>query len=160
MSSRPQLLNSAPGDDEASRLKREIRGLEEELREARSEAQQAKQASADAISAIRALRKQTEGLFNALRMIHGEISRVDAEQLGTVEASPMPNQDLWRERIAKVSGASARILQVLLDGGGPMAYSQIKSAARSGGGTPARLAELIARNWVERIGHGSYALKK
>jgi chromosome segregation ATPase len=64
--------------DEATRLRREIAGLEQELADANAEAATAKTASADAISAIRALRKQTEPLYLALKMIHGEISRVDA----------------------------------------------------------------------------------
>ncbi len=162
MSSKPQLLNAAPGDDELTRLRREIKGLEQDLRDAQAEAQQAKQASSDAIQAIRALRKQTEPLYLALKMIHGEISRVDAAAMGAAETSSSGSAGgdaLWRERIAKVTGASRRIIEVLLDGGGPMSFVQIKSAAGSGGATSARLSELIARNWVQKVGHGTYALK-
>jgi hypothetical protein len=70
------------------------------------------------------------------------------------------NSSLWQERIAKSSTIHARLIQLLLDGGGEMSYSQIKSAARTGGNTSARLSELIAKNWLQKSGHGKYALKE
>jgi hypothetical protein len=146
--------------DEAVRLRREIAGLEKELQEARDGETKAKAASADAIHAIRALRKQLEPLYNSLRMIFGEISRVDAGATETTATSFSSGASIWQERISKSGTIHARILQVMVDGGGgEMSLSQIRSAANTGSNTSTRLGELIAKNWVRKVGHGTYALK-
>ena len=148
--------------DETVRLRREITGLERELEEAKAEATTAKQASVDAVAAIRALRKALSPTFTALKMIFGEISRVEAEM--TVEVAhggaPGSNKSVWQDRIAKATPQQARVLQTLLDGGGPMSYSQIRAAARTAGNTSNVLGELKAKNWLEKLGHGTYALKE
>ena len=161
MSNQPALEGTVDAS-EAIRLRREITGLEAELATAKDEAAKYKQLSKDAVHSIRALRQMTGPWLDVLKMLHGEISRVDAEAIGeSVTSAPGHGSNIstWRERISKVGGASSRILQVLLDGGGPMSYSQIQRAARSGGATSSRLSELIARNWVQKSGHGYYSLK-
>lgn len=161
MSSTPRVLEAAPEDREVVRLRREIVGLEGELEAAKKEAQQVKQASADAIAAVRALRKTTEPLYTALRMIHGEISRIDVSALGdqTEQATvTIVSTGIWAERIAK-SGAEGKVLQALLDGGGPMSLSQLRVAAHTGSNTSTYLKRLFAKNWVQKMGHGSWALK-
>jgi hypothetical protein len=146
---------------EAIRLRREITGLEAELAAAKDEAAKFKQLSKDAVHAIRALRQMTEPWLTVLKMLHGEISRVNAEAVvGPVAGvSSRDSTPIWQERISKVGGAAGRILQVLVDGGGPMSLSQITRAAGSGGSTSARLSELMAKNWVQKAAHGSYELK-
>lgn len=99
----------------------------------------------------------TEG---GVPLIFGEISRVDAEAIVGEITGTGTGKPVWQERIAKSGTIHARILQIMLDGGGPMGYKQIASAARTGGNTSARLGELIAKNWVHKIGHGQYALKE
>jgi hypothetical protein len=161
MSSRPQLEASESSDfAEATRLRREIVGLERELAEARDEAQKAKQASADAIHAIRALRKTLDPMYTAMKMIFGEISRVDASAAAADGGAPTrTGESLWRERAAKVGGGKARILEVLAEGGGQMSITQIRSAAHTGGNTSTYLNDLSSRNWVENVGRGVWALK-
>lgn len=157
MSERPA-LEAAPEDREIIRLQREIAGLEQELAEAREERDQAMHASADAIKAIRALRAALKPAYDSFRMIFGEISRVEAES--TVEqGAPAGNSSVWADRLAKSNGAQRRILQTLLDGGGAMELRQIRAAAGTGGGTSNILNQLQAKNWVQRIGGGQWALK-
>lgn len=153
-------LNGEVSVEEATRLRRELAGLEGELREARAEADQAKQLAKDSVQAIRSLRKQLEPLYSALKMVFGEISRVDAnsEPAGDLASSGV-SQSMWENRIAKATPSQARILRVMLDGGGPMSSGQIRKAAATGSNTPTYLVQLIARNWVEKVAHGSYALK-
>lgn len=151
-------LEAAPEDREVIRLQREIAGLEQELAQAREERDQAVRASADAIKAIRALRAALKTPYDAFRMIFGEISRVEAES--TVEqAAVASNAGVWADRIGKSTGAQRRILQVLLDGGGAMELQQIRQAAGTGGGTSGVLNQLQAKNWVQRLGAGQWALK-
>lgn len=156
MSSRP-LLSQGSETDENTRLRREIAGLEKELADAKEETRKAVQASADALHAIHALRKQTEPLYTALKMIHGEISRVDADS--EYKSDPGTSVGIWQERIAKVSGPEGRILQVLLDGRGPMSLSQVRAAAGTSSNTSSYLSRLYAKNWVQKVAHGSWALK-
>jgi hypothetical protein len=159
MSSHPQLLNAAPDPSEATRLRRENAGLERELADAKAEALAAKQAAAEAIQAIRALRKQFEPLYTALRVAFGEIARVDADPI--VEQGPMNNtmNTVWMERIAKSKDSHARVLQVMLDGGGPMSLQQIRNASGTSSNASKYLNELLAKNWVQKLGHGSWGLK-
>ena len=121
------LLNASPEDQEIVRLRREIAGLEKELSDAKEEAAKARGASADAIQAIRALRKQTEPLYQALKMIHGEISRVDA---GRVESATSengtglsPKWEMLKKRLGSRQGEIIEILQH-----GPMTTSQMSAA--------------------------------
>lgn len=158
MSQQP-LLEGKVQPDEVTRLRREIAGLEQELQAAKDEAAQAKQAVTDSAVVIRLFRKEFEGQFRFFKALFGEASRVDvsssADGDGAVNTA---DKGVWNERLSRVSGESARILQALLDGGGPMTHAQISRAARSSH-TSARLSGLMAKNWVQKVGHGSYALK-
>jgi hypothetical protein len=151
------VLEAAPDDREIIRLQREIAGLEQELTEAREERDQAVRASADAIKAIRALRAALKPAYDSFRMIFGEISRVEAES--TVEQAAPTGNSIWADRLAKSNGAQRRIIQTLLDGGGAMELRQIRAAAGTGGGTSNLLNQLQAKNWVQKIGGGQWALK-
>lgn len=157
MSAHPA-LEAAPEDREIVRLQREIAGLEQELADAREERDQAVRASADAIKAIRALRAALKPAYDSFRMIFGEISRVEAE--ATVEqGTPQPNSGVWADRMAKCNGSQRRVLQSMLDGGGPMELQQIRQSAGTGGGTSGVLNQLQAKNWVQKLGGGQWALK-
>jgi hypothetical protein len=157
MSSAPQLSGEV---DPTIRLRREIAGLEQELATAREEAQQAKQASADSIKAIRALRRQLEPVYTAMKMVFGEISRVDAAELEEPSASPSSNgASLWGDRIARLPTVESRVLRVLVDGGGEMTVTQIRIAARTYNNTNMYLNRLIAKNWVQKTGRGTYVIK-
>lgn len=151
------LLEGHSETEEAVRLRREIAGLEQELEDAKEEARVAKQASKDAIQAIASLRHNLEPLYKSLKMIFGEISRVDAE---SVTSSFSGNTSVWQERMAKARSSHRRVLQVLLDGGGDMSLQQVRKAAGTSSNTSTYLNELIAKNWVQKTGHGMYSLKE
>jgi hypothetical protein len=161
MSTRPLLTSDNNSFvEENTRLKRELAGLEQELAQAKDEAQKAKHASADAIHAIRTLRKTLEPMYTAMKMVFGEILRVDAEAARATPAGG-DNGDVWPDRVAKLGGKAQAILQVLIDGAGPMTLSQVARAAHCDPRTgSARLSELMARNWVQKVGHGQYAIKQ
>jgi hypothetical protein len=81
---------------------------------------------------------------------------------GTVPTGQVsaPNaESVWESRIAKCGAPQGRILRVLLDGGGEMALAQIRRAARTESNTSKYLDELRAKNWVQRLGAGIWALK-
>jgi hypothetical protein len=113
MSSRP-LLEAHPDPDEVVRLRREIVGLEQELQAAREEAVKAKQASADSIQAIRALRHQLDPLYKSLKMIFGEISRVDigAMPADRVTGDRDPRWESWKTRLSPRAGEIIELLLV------------------------------------------------
>ena len=133
MSSSPKLLRD--GDEtpaEVVRLRREIAGLEQELRQAKQEAVDAKQSAADALAAIRFLRNSPlEPIHKALKMIFGEISRVDA-----AAASPEPGSATsphasglnarWQMIRDRLGGRQAEFIDLLQHG--PMTASQLSAA--------------------------------
>jgi Transcriptional regulator, AbiEi antitoxin len=163
VSSTQPLLEGRVQVDEVIRLRREIAGLEKELDAAREELQTVKRAAADSVQAIRALRKVLSPIHAAIGMVFGELSRVDADAIVADDNSPVVgasrNPSIWQDRITK-SDVSGKVLQVLLDGGGPMTLQQIRIAAKTHSNTSTYLSRLIAKNWVQKLGHGTYALKE
>lgn len=120
MSSRPQLegIHEEPKSDEVVRLRREIAGLERELQDAKDEASKSKAASVDAIHAIRALRKNLEPFYLALKMIFGEISRVDADTTSSPAGSSAPTPNVsdprWESWKSRVGERAREIIDLLL----------------------------------------------
>jgi hypothetical protein len=109
-------------------LRREIAGLEKELQEAKNEAATAKQAAADAVQAIRALRQQLEPLHKSLKMVFGEISRVDAG--GNDNATESASSGLspkWEMLKQRVGGRQADFIDLLQHGA--MTIAQLRAAA-------------------------------
>lgn len=119
-----------PVPDEAERLRRELRGLETELREARKAEVDAKQSAADAIQAIANLRDLLEPFHTALKMIFGEISRVDAEAVsGARPRSANGHDPRWEGWKSKLGGRAAEFIDLLLEHG-EMNTKQFAAAAR------------------------------
>jgi phosphoribosylanthranilate isomerase len=112
-----QPLLPGPPDD-AVRLRREIAGLEQELQKARDEAAVAKQSAADAVHAIRALRQQLEPLYKSLKMVFGEISRVEAARVDgpqrTVDSRDPNKQAVWDAWKSRLGGNAAKLIDALL----------------------------------------------
>jgi len=125
------LLEGPPAADESVRLRREIAGLERELQEAKDEAATAKQSAADAIQAIRALRQQLEPLHKSLKMVFGEISRVEAETiLPAGSPGQQPSSGLspkWEMLKTKLGGRQAEFIDLLQHG--EMTAHQLRAAA-------------------------------
>jgi hypothetical protein len=154
----PQLEGPPP---DAVRLRREIAGLEQELREAKSEAETAKQSATDAVQAIRALRNQLEPFYKALKMVFGEITRVEAENVlesgqPRSQSASNPKWESWKK---KLGGKQAEFIDALLEHGG-MTGAQLKVATRCAQGT---LYDTIARlNKAQLINKngGKFSLKE
>jgi hypothetical protein len=146
--------------DEAVRLRREIAGLEKELQEARDGETKAKAAAADSIHAIRALRKATEPFYNALRMIFGEISRVDAGKIEeTHNSSPTRANTVYEKWIAQLGGNRAAIIRALLEHG-EMTRQQLRvSSGVPDGSINQTTSELYKLGLINR-GGGKYSLKE
>jgi hypothetical protein len=158
------MLEGRTEADEAVRLRREIAGLEKELQEARDGETKAKTASADAIHAIRALRKELEPFYNALRMIFGEISRVDAGKAGETTAMGTSGansraQVVYEKWISQLGGNRAAIIKALLEHG-QMTRQQLRvaSSVPDGSLNPAT-SELYKLGLINR-GGGKYSLKE
>jgi hypothetical protein len=113
--------------DEVTRLKREIVGLEQELRDARAEAQTAKQAAADSVAAVDAMRKQLEPEYTALRMLFGQIDRVDVPGNGGAAAARGGTGARIESLKARFPGKAAEIIQLLAEHG-QMSRSQLAAA--------------------------------
>lgn len=129
------LLEGPAAADDSVRLRREIAGLEQELQEAKDEAAEARQAAADAVQAIRALRQQLQGFYNALKMVFGEISRVDAgevaEPTAAVSHSSSGSNAKWESWKRKLGGKQAEFINALLEHG-EMTGKQLMVATRCG----------------------------
>jgi hypothetical protein len=159
MSTRP-LLSAVSDADETTRLRREIVGLERELQEAKDEAAKAKQAAADSIHAIRALRKQTEPLYLALKMIHGEISRVDAEQINTSADSVStgklsPKMEMMKRSLG---GRQAEFIDFLSHG--PMTTAQLSAAGKCHRDTVAQVIHKLTRAGLIDKAGGKFSLRE
>jgi len=91
------------------------------------------------------------------RLVHGLRAAASGES-PIVSGTEQPGS-LWESRIAKAGGPEARILQTLVDGGGQMTLTQIRTAARTFNNTSTYLNRLLAKNWVQKLGNGMWALK-
>lgn len=138
----------------------EIAELKQMVAAAKGEAKHYKEQSEEAASAIRNLRDQLRPMYHALAQMFGEFNRVPDSPAGITNDKMAANIDVWNARIAKSSKPEARILQVLLDGGGEMTLTQIRTAARTYNETSVYLSRLKSKNWVEQLGRGLYNLKK
>jgi hypothetical protein len=151
-------------DNEAAeivRLRREIAGLEQELEEAKDAATVAKQASADAIAAIRALRKQVQPFYDALRMIMGEITRVEAEAVTSTtgpvhSAGRDPRWDSWK---VKLPGRPAEFIDLLLEHR-EMTGRQLAAAARCDPRTVTRAIFVLNKAQLINKNGGKFSLKE
>lgn len=155
----PQLSGDPEFEQQKSeevRLRREISGLERELQEAREEAQEAKQASADAIRAIRELRRQLEPMFKALKMVFGEISRVDADEqiaAGSTNGTQSKSDSIWQQRKNKIGGRAGDAIQAFLDLDKALTRDQIRIALGCGWTTvDAAIKKLSDMGLIERSG--------
>jgi hypothetical protein len=113
-----QPLLPGPQEDPV-RLRREITGLEQELQKAKEEAVAAKLGARDAVQAIRALREILEPFHTAIRMIYGEISRVEVGEVGTesMRSGSLGLSPKWEMMKQKLGHREAQIIDALQHGG-------------------------------------------
>jgi phosphoribosylanthranilate isomerase len=118
--SQPLLPGPPAPNEDPVRLRREIAGLEQELQKAKDETLTAKQSAKDAVQAIRALRQELEPFYTALKMIYGEISRVEVDSLSdgnrpmqhrSMDASKQAVWEAWKN---KLGGNAAKVIDALL----------------------------------------------
>ena len=118
----PQLegIIQAPSENTAE-LRREIRALEEELRQARLETAKAQSDLSSMLRAIQALRQSLGPLYRALRGIMGEIELVSPDEPTPEEAGrPAPSSakaEVWAAWKAKLGLNCGRIIDALLTHG-------------------------------------------
>ena len=147
-------------NDELRLLRLANEKLEEQLREAREALKAAEREAVHALKSQARLRKLLQPWHDTILGIYGELAEMVDDPASNIESSASTaNSAMWRDRIAKAAPAEARILQTLLDGGGEMSLTQIRTAARTHGNTSNLLTKLKARNWVQQTARGSYALK-
>jgi hypothetical protein len=154
------LLEGEVRQDDAVRLKREIAGLEQELEEVKAERDQLKQASADSIQAIRALRKLLDPFHTVLRMIYGEISRIDVGQIG-VESNGNNSASVlspkWQMLKTKLGGRQAEFIDLLQHG--PMTAAQLRAAAHCDIRTAYSVIERMKAGGLLDKNGGKFSLK-
>jgi hypothetical protein len=147
--------------NESVRLRREIAGLEQELQEAKVVATAAKQAAADAIEAISALRRQLEPLYKSLRMIFGEISRVDAEVITGAKSSDRTSGTLtpkWEMLQSRLGGRQAEFIDLLQHG--EMSVAQLRAAAHCDIRTAYKTIEKMKAGGLLNKNGGKFSLKQ
>lgn len=124
------------------------------------------------MSEIRDLRRRVDSIASELSELQNQVRGVVAmaaflkKQLAPVftgkqteQQSAAPQDGLWQDRIARARATHAKVLQALLDGGGEMTLQQIRTVCKYGGNTSTYLNELAAKNWVQQLGRGIWALK-
>lgn len=146
MSSRP-LLETTLQDpqDECAELRKRVSKLERDIQVLRENCIAMSRGAVEEL-----LKRMFSPLHRATSTLVGDAPVPTATDGGAI---------LWGSRIAKAGEREGRILQVLLDGGGQMTLSQIKQSARTYGDTSVLLNKLQAKNWVEKLGHGTWGLK-
>jgi hypothetical protein len=155
-----QPLLPGPPDD-AVRLRREIAGLEQELQKAKDEAATAKLAAKDAVQAIRALRHQLEPFYAALKMVFGEISRVEVEGLpedshpGHHTSGLSPKWEMLKTRLG---GRQAEFIDLMAHG--EMTAAQLRAAAHCDIRTAYSVIEKMKAAGLLNKNGGKFSLKE
>jgi hypothetical protein len=160
MSARP-LLEGAPDPAEVTRLRREIIGLEAELKTAKDEAAKVKRDSADALQAIRALQSMLEPFHKAINMIFGEISRVDLGELASPAspgAAPSGRDPRWESWKQKLGGKQAEFIELLLEHQ-EMTAAQLAAAAKVHRDTCYQIIHKLSRAGILAKNGGRFSLK-
>jgi ABC-type transporter Mla MlaB component len=125
------LLSGKVQVDEVTRLKRELAGLETELANAQNELQTLRLASRDSLQVIAAMRQLYQPEFDTLRMLFGEISRVDASAVAGVDwhgsASHTGHDPRWEAWRTKLPARKWKFIEALLDHG-EMTGKQLSTA--------------------------------
>jgi chromosome segregation ATPase len=160
MSASKPLLEAHPTDQEVVRLRREIAGLERELQEAKDEAAKAKTAAADAVQAIRALRQQLEPMYKALKMIFGEIARIETGEAQFPHASTGLGSlaPKWEMLKSKLGGRQAEFIDLLQHG--EMNVRQIRAAAHCDIKTVYRTLQTMKEAGLLNKNGGKFSLKE
>lgn len=151
------LLDAHHDPEDPVRLRREIAGLERQLEEAKQEVVTAKQHARNAVQAIHALRQQLEPLHQALKMIFGEISRVDVG--GQPTGSPSSSNAKWESWKQRLPGRTAEIIDLLLVHE-QMNTKQLSGALRADPRTVAQYIHKLNNAGILTKNGGMFSLKQ
>lgn len=121
------LLEGRVEPEEVTWLRREIVGLEAELKAAKDERDMAKQAIQDSAHVIRIFRERFGPFFEFLKFLFGEASRVDAGIGNASHASGGNLSPKWEMLKQKLGGRQAEFIDLL--GHGEMTAAQLRAAA-------------------------------
>jgi TolA-binding protein len=122
MSSKPLMLEGRVDEREQqiSALHREIDRLERELLEVQNQRDQAVLDGQQAQRALKALQRQLQPLFSALRMVFGELDAVgieEEESAPSVASAPPAKKEVWDAWKSRLGGAASKIIDALLTHG-------------------------------------------
>ncbi len=162
MASRPQLSGEVQSD-EVTRLLREIKGLEQELADSRDAESAARQASKDAVQAVRALRKQLQPFYDAMRILFGEIDRVSADSIAedsNGHSSSPRSSAVWESWIQRLGGKKAQFIRAMLDHGHPMTSEQLRVATHTGRSTVPQIIHQLNVLGLINKNSGRFSLKE
>jgi hypothetical protein len=154
------LLEERSSADECTRLRREIAGLEQELQQTKETANKAKRAAEDSIQAIRALRSQLQPLYTALKMIFGEIARVETGTIGNTPGFTGPGglNPKWEMLKTRLGGRQAEFIDLMQHG--EMTAAQLRAAAHCDIRTAyATIEKMKAAGLLNKNG-GKFSLKE
>lgn len=117
--------------EERDDLRRQLRGLKEELREKEEQLEAARSGSVAAVKALKSLRIVLEPIHKALKMVFGELDAAGIETEGqseSISSSPGTRSNLkwesWRQRLG---GRKAEFIDLLLVHG-EMSHKQLGAA--------------------------------
>jgi len=159
MPDRP-LLEAYVEPDDSPVLRRKIERLEEELAHSQAQLRDATHQVTTIARGLKALRHQMEPLYNALRMVFGEL---DVAGVGVVSgAASAPSgrvAAVWESWKSKLGGKQAEFIQALLEHG-EMTAVQLKVATHTGTSTvPQVIYKLNHLGLINKNG-GKYSLKE
>ena len=157
MPDRP-LLEAYIAPDDSGELRRKIAYLEAELTQSQAQLRGTKQELLVTSRGLAALRHQLEPLYNALRMVFGELDNAGVSGVETAGPSPRV-ASLWESWKSKLGGKQAEFIQALLEHG-EMTAVQLKVATHTGTSTvPQVIYKLNHLGLINKQG-GKYSLKE
>jgi hypothetical protein len=123
MSTRQPLLEGHVAPQEVEVLRRKVARLEEDLEHSQAALADAREQSAASVRACTALRRQLEPLYQAMRMIFGELDAVS----GVAPEEHPRTSAVWESWKQRLGGRKADFIDLLLVHGA-MSHKQLAAA--------------------------------
>lgn len=154
------LLEAYVVPDDSVVLRRKIDQLEVENRQLRDELRESRNQCAAVSSGVSALRRQLEPLYNALRMVFGEIEVAGVGSPGEATSGVSPKiAAVWQSWINKLGGKRAEVIKALLEHG-ELSVVQLKVMTHSSGQTVYnQISSLNQLGLINKNG-GKFSLKE
>jgi len=159
MPDRP-LLEAWVEPDDSAELRRKIARLEEGLHHCQTQLENTKRDFSAAQRSLATLRHQLQPLYNALRMVFGELDAAGVDSVTPTASGPSARvAGVWESWKTKLGGKQAEFIQALLEHG-EMTAVQLKVATHTGTSTvPQVIYKLNHLGLINKNG-GKYSLKE